>query len=119
MLLKSKLTVEERVDAALKLLQVLEPGIPVSVSRLAKAAKVSRANLYVSHPELIANLRRPEAKTKPQRAMSASEQLEKLRAELAQSRLENKALLYLTGELRGEVNRLKLRLESLTRRRLK
>lgn len=107
------------MDAALKLLQVVEPGVPVSVSRLAKAAKVSRANLYVSHPELIASLRRAVVSEKAQRATSSSEQLEKLRAELAQSHLENKALLYLTGELREEIHRLRIRLENLPRRKSK
>lgn len=119
MLKNSKLTVEERIDAALKLHQVVEPGLPISVSKLAKAAKVNRSNLYVSHPNLIASLRLPAKRKNSQHEMSAGEQVEKMRAELEQSRLENKALLYLTVELREEIHRLRVRLESLPTRKPK
>lgn len=118
-LTKSKLSVEERIGAALKLLQVIDPGVPISVSRLAKVAKVSRANLYVSHPDLITSLKHPAKRRSSQQVMPAREQLEKMRAELEQSRLENRALLYLTGELREEIQRLRVRLENLPRRKPK
>lgn len=106
-------TVAERVEAALTLHRVHNPGVPLSVASLARAAGVSRANLYSSHPKLIEEIKSlgPIREAK-RRVANSSNQMEILRKENDRLRLVNKALLLINVELRRDLTKLMRRLPS-------
>lgn len=107
---KENKSVADKVDAVLTLHNAQNPGVPLTVSALARKAGVSRANLYVSHPQLIAKLpkKRDQKEHFSQEATSA--QAKKIRSELAELKRINKALLLLNIELRRELARVNQRL---------
>jgi len=99
-------TVAAKVQAVLALHRAQRPGVHLSISALARAAGVSRANLYASHSELIASMKAVRQKEKPREDRSPSVQTKRLREEIARLKRVNKALLLLNMALRQEVARL-------------
>lgn len=107
----SSLTVQEKINAALKLIKQETPAATINISKLARLAGVSRANLYASHPELVLSLKRtPTQKSVDAKTSSPQQKLRVASAALKLERRKNKALLYLAGELRAEIERLHKRL---------
>lgn len=100
-------TVAAKVEALLTLHHAERPGSRLSISALAKAAGVSRANLYTSHLDLIAPLK--QAREKKELAVDECDReqsIQRLRDETRQLKRINKALLLLNIELRQEIARL-------------
>lgn len=100
------LSVKDRVDAVLQLQQREAPFDPLSVAEVCRRAGVNRANLYATHPELVAQiLRRPadaRGRSKP-RDLSQ----ERVRCDAQdEMRAQVKALLYICLELRAQVEKL-------------
>lgn len=112
------LSVVERIDAVLTLHEAENPGAPLSVSDLARRAKVSRANLYTSHKDIVQRLarRRPESQPRAPITESVGGD-EELRAEVCQLRRANKALLLINAHLNQEVASLNRRLANTKIRR--
>lgn len=99
-------TVVEKVEAVLALHSATQPGSSLSISAVAKAAGVSRPNLYTRHPDLIARLRSLQEPRIPSRQGSDQGQsLDRIRDENAKLKEINKALLLLNLELRQELAR--------------
>jgi hypothetical protein len=79
----------------------------LSISALARAAGVSRSNLYASHSDLIASLRQsPRKMDLVNEQNDRTLQLQQVRDENLQLKRSNKALLLLNIELRQELSRL-------------
>jgi|SRR6266702_6530834 hypothetical protein len=102
----NSLTVSERVGAALSLLRLECPG-RISVAEICRRADVSRANLYVNHRQLVAEiLRRPVAvegvRSPPK---PAKERANDSSHSSASSR--EKALLCVCLELQAEIQHLR------------
>ncbi|WP_157421949.1 hypothetical protein [Acidovorax sp. Root219] len=112
------LNVAARISAVISLHNQENPGVPLSVSSLAKQAGVSRANLYVSHPSVIESLRRQKG-----RAVALNdgektlEKYEGLKAEIEILKKTNAALLLVNGALRDRVWELQKRLNDLDHRK--
>lgn len=105
------LTVAEKVGAVLALHKVENPGVLLTVSSLAKLAGVSRANLYISHPDVVASLKRPKQTGSGNvQHRSSAQKLQKLEAELKALKGTNDALLIMNGALRGRIRELQQRL---------
>lgn len=101
------MSVRERIDAALKLARRDNPRARISVSELSRLADVSRANLYASHRDVLANLRSEPNVTRPRRhSADASEELKQIRMELQEEVRKSRALTYLVIELRAELQRI-------------
>lgn len=100
----------DKISAVIALHNTQSPGVPLSVNSLALQAGVSRANLYASHPDIIASLRRPKAGDSETRAARRLSRATDLREELEAVKKANKALLMLNDALRNENRRLKQRL---------
>ncbi|CAJ0774975.1 hypothetical protein R8510_04042 [Ralstonia chuxiongensis] len=105
---KVSLSVEERVRAALDLHRVEDPARLPSVAELCRQAGVSRANLYVSHAELVAAILgrsvQSKKKSSPSKVKVAASVEQPSRAVTS---VREKALLYLCLELQTEVIRLR------------
>lgn len=100
------LSVKDRIDAVLQLQQREAPFDPLSVAEVCRRAGVNRANLYVTHPELVAQiLRRPvnaRGRSKPRDLPQ-----ERVRCYAQdEMRVQVKALLYICLELRAQVEKL-------------
>lgn len=101
-----KLSVRERVDAALKLARRENQRAKLTVSELSRLAGVSRANLYASHPDIVLGLRSESRTTRAHRYdAETSKKLAAARLQLAQEVRKNRALIYLVIELRAELQR--------------
>jgi len=100
------LSVRERIDAALKLARRDNPRAKITVSELSRLAGVSRANLYISHRDVVLGLQ-SESKVIPlgRRNTDLSEKLKMVRLELENEIRKNRALVYLVIELRAELRR--------------
>lgn len=111
------LTVAEKVGAVLALHRVENPGVPLTVSSLARQAGVSRANLYISHPDVVASLKRSKqtGTCKDEHGIS-THKLKKLEAELKALKKTNQALLMMNGALRGRIRELQQRLADIAPR---
>lgn len=108
MIKKKSLSVRERIDAALKLTRRDNPRARITVSELSRLANVSRANLYMSHPDVLASLRSEPNVSLPRRHdAAASEKLMQVRMELQEEVRKNRALVYLVIELRAELQRIR------------
>jgi hypothetical protein len=112
---ESELSVAEKIGAAIALHNSQYPGVPLSISSLAKQAGVSRANLYTSHANLIKSLKRPESialgikgEKTPKRRVNELEQ------EIALAKKTNKALLLLNDALRMRIRELNQRLKDVS-----
>jgi transposase-like protein len=101
-------SVAERVGAALALLERDGRASCVTVSEICRRAGVSRANLYATHPNLIAEIlgNRADATPKPSTSKALSSTKKHKSAEKASER--EKALLYLCLELKVEVEHLRV-----------
>lgn len=109
----SKLSVAEKVEAALHLHRTLYPGQPISVSALSRSAGVNRSNLYAHHAETIRSLRRKKRNSNSER--STDESLAKKRGlQLVAEKKKYLSLVYLVSELRLENQRLRDRLAEAT-----
>lgn len=105
-------TVVEKVEAVLALHSATQPGSVLSISAVAKAAGVSRPNLYTRHPDLIARLRSlQEPRTPSRQGDDQGQNLDRIRNENAKLKKINKALLLLNLELRQELARQQRRLQ--------
>ena len=102
------LTIPERVDAIIKVLLVEQA--PISVAAVCRMARVSRANLYATYPDLVTEIR---AHRRPKQSHHRAAVSEKADARVSTS---EKALLYLCLELQAEVFRLKARLSEKSTR---
>lgn len=110
-------SVRERVLAAVKVLEASGDLGSMTISAACRAAQVSRANLYISHKDLLAEM---SARFKARRSRSSSVREERsivdgeqeLKERLAQSDERYKKLLLVCAEQQAEINWLRLKLKS-------
>lgn len=112
------LNVAAKINAVISLHNQENPGVPLSVSSLAKQAGVSRANLYVSHISVIESLRRQKpCPVAPAENENILERSESLKAEIKILKKTNAALLLVNGALRDRVWELQKRLNDVASRK--
>lgn len=102
----------EKVAAALKLLRAEGRAKEISISGVCKIAKVNRSSLYVSHPELIAEIKRARPNP-PSGVKSQSRSESEIRAKLKQLEGQYKALLRIALEQQAEIEALRKRAQSV------
>jgi hypothetical protein len=114
---KFELKVAEKIEAVLALHKIESPGVPLTVSSLARKAGVSRANLYISHPDVVESLNQFK-QTGPchDEQRSSTQKLKKMKAELDALKRTNGALLIMNGALRGRIRELERRLADMAAR---
>lgn len=102
-----RLSVSERVSAAIKMIRAENPSARLSVSEICRQARVSRANLYATHHHIVAEiLNRAVDAPKPKIARDPySGNLGMVKNAAISTR--EKALLYLCLELKTEVESLR------------
>lgn len=104
---QNNLNVVERVNAALQMQRHESASQRISVSEICRLAGVSRANLYASHPEIVAEiLGHPVGERSVQPSRKTANATLSHAASVSASERE-KALLYLCLELQAEVQSLR------------
>lgn len=108
---KVALSPVQRVEAALTLLKQEGRVACISVSAICKMANVNRSNLYQTHPEVVAAIKkarpRPVSRTTSPRRSDAD-----LSAELKRVKAQYKALLRLALEQQAEIESLRKRMQA-------
>ncbi|WP_228896885.1 hypothetical protein [Acidovorax sp. Leaf73] len=108
------LNVAERIGAVIALHKSQYPGVPLSINSLAKQAGVSRSNLYTSHAEVVASLKRHKSDASAAKpAKNFTKIIDELERELKLLKKTNKALLLLNGALRTRIGELDRRLKDI------
>lgn len=102
-------SVRDRLVAAIRLHKFENPGRQLTVSELARMADANRPNLYKHHRDLL-----DEATARPSRGKARRPPTKnpEISGELRLVKQQNRALVYLVGELRAEILRLRARLAS-------
>lgn len=101
--------VRQKLTAAIALLENENPGQPIRISALCRVAGVNRSNIYASHADLIAKLKRRESGNFTKEPASRNT-VRSTDFELGRLRLQNKALLYLCVELKSTISDMEKRL---------
>nr|WP_132450303.1 TetR/AcrR family transcriptional regulator [Paraburkholderia sp. BL8N3] len=91
---KPLFTIRERLEIAQHHLKRDHPTEPISLSRLCREAGVSRSSVYEHHPDLVHLFQRP-CKKRVESSASRTQEVAKLKQNLAKLREQNTALLYL------------------------
>ena len=104
------LSPRERIEAALKLHQVESPGSPISIVAICAQARVSRANLYERHDDLVKKMQ-GKFKSGKRVDTTATLPVAELKRMLAAEKKRALALRYLCVELQAEIHRLRARME--------
>lgn len=107
---KSKLSVRERLEAAIELHKFENPTSSLSISALSKLAGVSRSNIYSSHPDIAEKCRPAKDISAKKERTDSKKKLFQIRQELLVERKRNIALLFLVTEQREELQRLRTKL---------
>jgi len=98
------LSVEDRINAAIKYSADKGALKPPSVSRISKLAKVSRSNLYENHRDLVSRLIQAQRAWNDHHPRSSEASPQKdLAATISQLTAQNRALLYVCLELQFEM----------------
>lgn len=103
----ARLTVEQKVRAALALLREERGALPVSISEICRLADVSRAGLYQHYPDLLSEIRNGWRASATRQ--TGNRKREGTRANTDEMKKTMKALLYVCLELQLEVRSLKVR----------
>lgn len=107
---QSKLSVRERLEAAIGLHKFENPTSSLSISALSKLAGVSRSNIYSSHPDIAEKYRKAKDISTEKERPDSEKKLIQIRQELLVERKRNVALLFLVTEQREELQRLRAKL---------
>ena len=109
------LSVLERVEAAISFLVSDTEGRKLSVSAVCRAAGVSRANMYSSHPEIVGRIvslkQSPQGPTKARNSRGDGEALSGVNRRISECEDRYRALLTVCLEQPAEINFLRLKLE--------
>lgn len=90
-----------RAEVALEYL-VAEEDVSISLSKICKLAKVSRASIYENHPDFVSRVKslRQSHKSRPPKI---APMLQDVLAENERLKMQNRALLYLCVELKAKL----------------
>jgi hypothetical protein len=109
---KYELSVEEKIRTALHMMRSEGLESKITVAKLCRLAGVNRSNLYVSHPDIVREIRL--LTPKPERPERSD-----LPARVQTEKTVSKALLYLCLELQAELDFTKARMTGGGKNRLK
>lgn len=104
---QNDLSVAARVGAALQIQRHGGSSKRMSVSEICRLAGVNRANLYATHPEIVAAILGHPIGEKAVRPSKETAQARQGRVSSASASQQEKALLYLCLELQAEVQSLR------------
>lgn len=104
------LSVEDKVKAALALATFEGNLARISISNICKQAGINRANLYASHPNLVAHIQSLKIKSPSKKTAIAD--INSLRIKIKNLEKRNNALLLLLVDM---ANRLRMAQNRLTR----
>lgn len=111
---ESPLSVPEKVRAVIRLQQADSPTAKISVSQVCRLAKVSRANIYSNHPELLAEMQGVRAE--PRHNLKVKPPSPTACATCTQLERRNRALLLTVLELRLQLESLQVQAGGRPRR---
>lgn len=106
-----QLSVGERVAAVIALRKNGDLAKALSISELSRLAKVSRASLYVHHSDLLRELQEAKKKRGLARGTATEKSVgqDSFRKQIADLKIQNKALLFLCVELQSRLNALQVK----------
>jgi hypothetical protein len=108
-----RLSVEDRVWAAVKVLKLGAPARKPSISEVCRAAGVNRANLYANHPQIVTALKKTTVKSgKSTKTDDLRKDAQELRTQRNALQNQYKALLLLCLEQQAEIKSLQSRVAS-------